>query len=266
MDREPKISVITACFNHGRYVNEMLNSLFQQNFEDFEVVIVNDGSTDDTAEILNKINDPRIKIIHTENHGPAFARNTAIIHSGAEIILNLDADDKIGPGFLQSAYDIFSSGCNAGIVYSEVVYFGAASCNFEPGDFTREAMLIENRITSIALFRKEDWKILGGYSDELIWGLEDWDLWLGIIGLGRKVVKTKGPLAFYRTYDNKAQSRSGKRKTDKNKADQSLVIIFNRHKKLYSEYPAVYKRFLRFEKKVKIKKFLDRILMNPFRH
>ncbi len=261
MDHEPKISVITACFNHGKFVNEMLDSLFIQEFEAFEVIIVNDGSTDDSAEILNKIKDPRIKIIHTENHGPAIARNTAIRNSRADIILNLDADDKIGPGFLQSAFDIFSSVDNAGIVYSDVVFFGENNCGFEPGEFTREAMLTGNRISSIAFFLKEDWKVLGGYSDELIWGLEDWDLWLGIMELGRKVIKTSGVAAFYRTYENKTLSRSGRRKTDRIKADESLVIIFNRHKKLYSEYPAVYRRFLRFEKKIKIKRFLHKVLL-----
>jgi glycosyltransferase involved in cell wall biosynthesis len=259
MSGEPKISVITACFNHGIFVNEMLDSLFMQGFEDFEAIIVNDGSTDNSSEILDKIKDPRVTVIHTENHGPASARNIAIEHSRADIILNLDADDKIGQGFLQSAYDIFNTDFNAGIVYSDVEFFGASSCRFETGEYSKQSLLVDNCITSIAFFRKEDWEKIGGYSDELIWGLEDWDLWLGIIELGREVKKINGAVAFYRTYENKTQSRSGRRKSNRLKADESVTIIFNRHKKLYSEYPALLKQFSLFDKKVKAKLFLNRI-------
>ena len=109
MNKEPKISVITACYNHGKFINEMIESVIQQTFEDYEIIIVNDGSTDDTAEILKNITHEKVKIIHTENHGPADARNTAIKHARAPLIMNLDADDKIAPGLLEKAYKIFST-------------------------------------------------------------------------------------------------------------------------------------------------------------
>lgn len=70
-----RFSVITPCFNHGKYIHEMLTSVLNQTYRDFEVIIVNDGSTDDTKLILDGIIHDKVKIIHTSNYGPAHARN-----------------------------------------------------------------------------------------------------------------------------------------------------------------------------------------------
>ena len=262
MKSEPAISVITACYNHGRFINEMLASVFSQTFEDYEVIIVNDGSTDDTAEILNKINHNKVRIIHTENLGPAAARNTAIKNARAKFIMNIDADDIAAPFLLEKAYKILCSEKNAGIVYCDAKQIGAGNNQIETGEYSRKAMLMNNRVISLAFFRKADWEKIGGYSNELIYGMEDWDLWLSIIELGRDVLKIEDAKFYYRTYEHPAESRSGRRKADRMKADISICIIFNRHKKLYSEYPEIFRRFYWFEKRVKIKLFLNRILSN----
>jgi len=104
--RMPKISIITACFNHGKYIHEMLDSVFAQSFQDFEIIIVNDGSTDNTREILEAIQHNKVRICHTRNRGPAHARNLAIKKAKGEIILNLDADNKIAPTFLEKCFSI----------------------------------------------------------------------------------------------------------------------------------------------------------------
>jgi glycosyltransferase involved in cell wall biosynthesis len=262
LDKEPKISIISACFNHGRFINEMLGSVISQTFDDYEIIIVNDGSTDDTAEILQSITHEKVKIIHTENHGPAEARNTAIKHARAPIILNLDADDKIASDLLEKAYKTFSRGPNIGIVYSDTEFFGAKSGNFDVGEFSLEKMLFDNRIISMAFFKREDWRLVGGYSGELIYGLEDWDFWLMILELGREVVKIPEKLVYYRTYENLADCRSGRRKTDRRKMMESLINIFHRHEKLYSICPSAWKYFSKLEKKFKNESFLVRLIKN----
>jgi len=264
MNKVPKISVITACYNHGRFINEMLDSIFRQTFEDYEVIIVNDGSTDDTAEILNKISHPKVSIIHKENHGPAAARNTAIKEARAKIIMNIDADDMAGPGLLEKAFEIIGSDDNTGIAYCDPELIGAGKGKIDTGEYSREAMLIKNLITSAACFRKTDWEKAGGYSDELIYGMEDWDFWLSITEQGRDVIKIRDAFFYYRIYENPNESRSGKRKADRKKSDISLCIIFNRHKKLYLQFPVIFRRFSRFEKRVKIKLFFNSICSNIF--
>jgi glycosyltransferase involved in cell wall biosynthesis len=260
LNKEPKISVISACYNHGKFINEMVDSVINQTFDDYEIVIVNDGSTDNTAEILNKITDQKVRIIHTENHGPADARNSAIKLARASIIMNLDADDKIAPDLLEKAYRIFSSGPNVGIVHSGASFFGAKSGEYKISEYNLESMLFDNRIISQAFFRKEDWQSVGGYSRELIYGLEDWDFWLLIIELGREVVNIPEKLVYYRTYRNHEECRSNKLKKDRMKVLETQVTIFRRHQKLYSTCPEAWEHFSKLEKKFKNENVLVRFL------
>jgi glycosyltransferase involved in cell wall biosynthesis len=259
---EPKISVISACFNHGKFINEMVDSVLNQTFPDLEIIIVNDGSTDDTAEILDQIESEKVKIIHIENRGPAFARNLAIENARASVIMNLDADDKIAPGLLEKAYNIFISDSNIGIVYCDAVCFGAKSGKYEIGEYSPEAMLIGNRIISQAFFRKDDWEAVGGYSDTLQSGLEDWDFWLSVIELGRSVYKIPEELVYYRTYKNPSDCRSGRRKIDRVKMMRSLITIFHRHEKFYASCPRVLHHFSKIEEKLNNEPAFLRFLKN----
>jgi glycosyltransferase involved in cell wall biosynthesis len=264
MEKLPKISIITPCFNHGRYIYEMLESVFVQTFKDYEVIIVNDGSTDDTREILENIAHEKVNIIHTENRGPASARNLAIENSRAPIIMNLDADDKISPSLLEKAYHIMTTCVNTGIVYSEVERFGTLTGKFDVGEYSIEKMLYDNRIVCNAFFRKADWEKAGGFSSELIYGLEDWDFWLSVIELGREVVKIPETLVYYRAYNNPAKSRSGRIKKDRVKIQESLVNIFHRHERLYASCPKAWQYFAKIEKKLKTESFLIRRIKNYY--
>ena len=264
MNKEPEISVITACYNHGKYINEMLDSVLSQSFQNFEIIIVNDGSTDDTPGILNLINHNKVKIFHTENNGPAAARNFAIQHSKSPLILNLDADDRISTGLLGKAYDIFASNPDAGIVYCDAECFGAKTGKFEIGEYTPESMLFDNRIIADAFFRKKDWELAGGYSLELIYGLEDWDFWLRLIEAGREAVKIHGEIVYYRTYKNSGYSRSGKMKKDRMMIIRSLNTIFQRHKEYYTLYPDALKHFSAIEKKLETENLIVRHIKNYY--
>lgn len=239
----PKISVITACFNHGKYITEMIESLLVQTFRDFEIIIVNDGSTDDSWEVIKAWEQENITVINSDHNGPSTARNIATQNAKASIILNLDADDKIAPDLLEKAYNVFLQKDNVGIVYSDCEFFGARKKKFYPGEYNLKSMLRNNRIISAAFYRKRDWELVGGYSDSFLYGLEDWDLWLNIISLGRDVVKVSDSLVFYRTYSNPAESRSGSRKADRTKSRYSKLLIYRRHMDLYSLYPGLGRYF-----------------------
>lgn len=257
----PKISVVTPCFNQGKYLSEMIESLDMQTFQEFEVIIVNDGSTDNTRDIMDKIKHEKITIIHTDNYGPSHARNVAIDKARAPIILNLDADDKIAPSLLEKAYDVFQSGSpDVGIVYCDAELFGARSGKYDIEEYTLERMLWDNRIISQGFFSKEDWHLVGGYSEELIYGAEDWDFWLSLIELGRNVVKIPERLVFYRQYHNPDNCRSGRFKKDRQKFLKTLLCIFHRHEKLYQSCPAVWKHFTQLDHKTEHDNFIIRKL------
>ncbi len=230
-----KASIISSCYNHGKHISEMLDSILKQTFMDFEVIIVNDGSTDDTASILDRIEHKKIKVFHTKNYGPARARNLAISHAVGEIIMNLDADDKIAPEFLKQCIQVLDTRPNVGIVYSDVEFFGARTGLYELEDYSLKSILFANCIVANACFRKSDWEMTEGYADEMIHGLEDFDFWLSIIELGREVHKIEKPLVFYRTYENLEESRSGRRKKYLFKEQEAMIQVFQRHKELYKK-------------------------------
>ena len=88
-----RISVVLPVFNGGRYIRKAIDSVLSQSFDDFELIIVNDGSTDNTLEIINGFDDERIIIINQENRGPGAARNSALEIAKGEYVMFLDCDD-----------------------------------------------------------------------------------------------------------------------------------------------------------------------------
>ncbi len=243
-----RISVIVPCYNHGRFIHEMLQSVLKQTYPFYEVIIVNDGSTDDTENILSRIKHKRVRIFHTPNHGPAHARNFAVTRARGDLIVNLDADDKMVPEFLQKCIEVMDANPNTGIVYSDVLLFGHKTGRFDIPDYSFETMLRGNCIVANACFRKSDWEQTEGYSSFLQYGYEDFDFWLSILELGREVYKINEPLIYYRTHKNLDDSRSGKLKKSAEQMDEVIIQAFRRHRKLYEQSPVVMTEFLEREK------------------
>lgn len=100
---EPRFSIVIPTYNRSTSVLDTLQSCFTQQFSDFEIVVVDDGSTDDTREVLAAIDDPRLKVVHQENAGPAAARNHGMREASGQFIAFLDSDDRWYPEFLTSA-------------------------------------------------------------------------------------------------------------------------------------------------------------------
>lgn len=115
------VSVVIPLYNKGSYIARALNSVLAQTFRDFEVIVVDDGSTDDGAAIVKGFGDPRIRLIQQENQGVSAARNRGIEVARAELIAFLDADDEWLPGFLETIVHLRRKFPEAG-VYATAFY------------------------------------------------------------------------------------------------------------------------------------------------
>ncbi len=228
-NKNPKVSVIIPCYNQGQYIEEAVESVLDQTYQDFEIVIVNDGSTDEfTNNLLNNYNKPKTRVIHTDNQGLASARNNGIKEAKGEYILPLDADDKIGKEYLEEAVKILEANPGIGIVYCKAESFGAVDEKWELPEYSLEEMLIDNIIFCSAFFRKEDWEKVGGYDPEMLFGWEDYDFWLSLIEMEVLVYRIPKVLFYYRVLaGSMVKSKKKEQKVE------MFVKIFNRHRDLF---------------------------------
>lgn len=199
----PEISVIIPCYNQGQYVDEAVESVLAQSFEDYEIIIVNDGSSDKyTVNLLKNYNRPKTRVIHRSNCGISSARNEGIQASRGRFILPLDADDKISKDYLGKAYEVLNREKDIGILYCKSKLFGNKKGKWNLPDYSLKKILLKNMIFASAFFRREDWQKVGGYKTNMKSGWEDWDFWLSIIELGRQVYKIPEVLFYYRIRKN----------------------------------------------------------------
>lgn len=117
---EFKLSIIIPFFNDGKYIGECLNSVLTQNYSNFEIILVNDGSTDNSIEIVNSYIDPRVKVIEQKNCGQSIARNTGLEYATGDYIWFIDADDVIFENSMEKINNYLKSGCS-------ILFFGARS-------------------------------------------------------------------------------------------------------------------------------------------
>lgn len=201
---DPKVSVIIPSYNHSQFILETLESVLSQTFKDFECIIIDDGSTDNTKDIvLDWIRiDERFRYYFQENAGLSSARNKGISLSIGQYILPLDSDDKISDNYLEKCFLTLNSNSRVKIAYGEAFFFGNSNKKWNLDIYNFDDLLYKNMIYCTGLFRKEDWKYVGGYDENLKSGLEDWEFWIHILKKGGEVVKIVDCFFYYRLKEN----------------------------------------------------------------
>lgn len=124
----PKVSVVIPLYNKGEYIKRAINSVLSQTFDDYEIIIINDGSTDDGPEYVFSYSDPRIRLINQDNSGPGAARNRGIYEANGKYVSFLDADDEWLPEFIQKSYDVLEENIDCDVCVS-AWYQDFAKCN-----------------------------------------------------------------------------------------------------------------------------------------
>jgi glycosyltransferase involved in cell wall biosynthesis len=183
----PRVSVVIPVFNRPAAVRRAIRSVLTQTFHDFEILVVDDASTDDTAETIVAFHDPRIKLIrHDQRRGGSAARNTGISASSAPFIAFLDSDDEWMPGKLERQLDLFERcGDRLGLTYTgtERVYADGSADVYIPirQENMFRSLLTTNVIgeTSVGMVRRSVLLATGNF-DESLPASQEMDLWLRI--------------------------------------------------------------------------------------
>lgn len=185
------VSIIVPCFKQAQFLDDSLQSVFEQTYQNWECIIVDDGSPDNVEEIANNWikKDIRFKYIKKENGGLSSARNFGIENSLGEYVLPLDADDRIMSMYIELAIDAFKNEKDLKVVYCKAEKFGIDSGEWILPEFSLDNLARLNNIFCSAVYKKADWQMSGGYDKSLRDGLEDWEFWIAILKNGGLVKK-----------------------------------------------------------------------------
>jgi glycosyltransferase involved in cell wall biosynthesis len=215
----PRVSVIVPAYNAAEHIEEALRSVVAQSYGDWEAVVADDASTDDTGRRAQVI-DERVRVVRAaSNAGPAAARNLAISHASGELLAFLDADDAWLPSYLEEMVGLYDRalalGRRVGVVACDAQIIGPdgspnglrSELAGVPRDVDVTTLLRANPIHVSALVPRELVDALGGFSSDT-WGSEDHDLWLRIVERRYEVVSTRRALAIYRVREDSTSARA----------------------------------------------------------
>ena len=230
-----KVSVIVPCYKQADYLSETLDSVRVQTYQNWECIIVNDGSPDNTEEIVKIYveKDSRFRYIFQENSGPSAARNNGIKNSHGEYLVPLDADDLIAPTYLEQAVGRFSHFPETKLVYCKAEKFGKEQGIWNLPEYDYESFIWNNCIFCTAMFRRSDYDKTGGYNENMVYGNEDWDFWLSLIEK-EDVVHCIDDILFY--YRTKNDSRTTSLMKARKKEYESYVQVCKNHPQIYAPF------------------------------
>lgn len=237
----PQVSIVLPTYNRAYIIKRALQSILAQTYQDFELLVIDDGSTDNTREVVESFKDPRIHFIQCSHQGGAAARNTGIREAKGAYIAFQDSDDEWLPSKLEKQVTLLSKASfDIGVVYTgcyktsksgEKIYIPSDEIKQKEGNVYKE-MLIGNFVTNqVALVRKECFEQLGGY-DESLPGMHELDLWLRISKKYRFAYIPEPLVITYFTKDSITAHHDFRLR--------GREIIFQKHFREFQEYPSIF--------------------------
>lgn len=213
-----RVSVIVPLYNGEKYLEETIQSALASSYRPIDIIIVNDGSTDNSLQIAQALAGtyPEVQVLDSPNQGVASARNLGISASKARYILCLDADDLISVDYLAEAVKKMEEAPNTKVVYCQAIKFNAQGQKpWKLKPFSRYQLARDNMIFVSALFRKSDWTACGGFSEDMSYGREDWEFWIKMLKNGGEVIQLPFIGFFYRL------TPTSKRKKNRNQSKET---------------------------------------------
>jgi len=209
------INIIIPAYNQAQYVGQAIQSVLDQTFPDFELVVVDDGSTDDTPEVLAGFLDLRLRVIRQANSGLSAARNTGLRESSAPLVTFLDADDLFLPNKLAVLGAFLESHPQVGLVSGGMQFvdkdgrlLGQKAA--APASLALSELLLGNPLPVGGVLLRRVWLDRVGVFDESLRACEDWDLWLRMASAGCQLAWVEQAMVAYRIHPEQMTQESGR--------------------------------------------------------
>ncbi len=218
------ITVYITNYNYAKYIQKAIESVLNQTYKNIELIIVDDGSTDNSKEVINKyINNKKITRIFQKNKGLNISNNIALKRSKGDFIMRLDADDWLDENCVELLYSNISKDMNIGLSFSDyylVNINGLVLKQVRRHNFKKVKLLDQPAHGACSLIRKKYLEELGGYSEDFLCQ-DGYDLWMKFIGK-HKISNINLPLFYYRQHEKSLSSNENR-------------ILFTRSK-IFSKY------------------------------
>ena len=231
----PRLSVVIPCHDLGAFLDEAVASCLLQTFEDFEILIVDDGSTDPaTCALLDDYRRPKTRLVRTANRGLAKTRNTGAVETTGELLCFLDADDRLHPTFFEKAIAALDTDPALAFAGCWIEAFGDETWTYRPTVCDLPTVLAECTVATPALVRRAAFDAVGGFDEGMpAQGDEDWDFWIHLLVEGFRGTILPEVLFEYRR-------RRGSMVEDCYYTDTHLELM----EYLFRKYAAHYEKYL----------------------
>lgn len=234
-DAQEDVTIVIPCYNYANYVVDAINSAVDQTYPPAVITIINDGSTDNSKDIIDttvaKLSKTRVDIkfnvIHQSNSGIIATKNRGLELTETQWLIFLDADDIIDKNYIKKCFEKQKS-TQADVVYTDMMLFGAVNYEQKVVEYNKYKLRSVNFIHNSALYRTNLLNRVSGYSPEFSIGFEDWELNIKLSRLNTLFSYLPEPLLKYRRHDGASRD---------NNAQQKIVTVV---KMLESKYPDLY--------------------------
>lgn len=258
----PAISIIVPCYNQEAYIGECIDSVLKQTFDDYEIIVINDGSKDNSGAIVesyvSKYGD-KIRLINQENGGVIAARNTGLKEARGRYIFPLDGDDMLATDCLGALYEAMEKGLGD-VIYGDTICFGSKTGKLKMKTPSRFSMILDNcNVSCSALYGKAEALKYGGYDPNMKKGMEDWEFWLNFVEDKKKFYYLPTDVLLYRILPgSRNQSFNSK------EYEQLYNYMKRKHKQLFAILPLVkFWKFLFYKKITQKGKMIVKICKIP---
>jgi glycosyltransferase involved in cell wall biosynthesis len=229
MNSDPIVSIVIPCYNDAQYIEQAVYSALNQTYPNKEILVVDDGSNEETKTVLEKLEHKITKLITQENKGQSTARNLGIKEAKGDYILVLDSDDYFDATFCEKAIAIFLENKDIKLVtcYANRVHIENETDVFKPQGGGIKDFLLNNCAMGSTMFRKFDWEEIKGYDQKMKKGFEDWEFYIRLLKKRGMAYVIPEPLFNYRLRNTSTTSKANIIKYE------LLKYIYCKHKDLY---------------------------------